>query len=371
MKKLTYILTLCALLFVYGCDNEMGVPEEDNNQHIIPDGDYIYLDAGVSTRGALVEGTSLNANFGAYGYTYNFSNRWTTFRKTGKPNVFENTPQEVTHEDGFYSYSPMQKWQGGKYTFFAYYPYGHSNVTASGNDVENTPYVIYTPSLSNTSNHADIMTAIFEDTSLSSSPYAYFDFHHRLAAIDVAALNFYEYSHNEGGSIHTDKVTIEITDLSLAFENLTYKEATIYLDRRVASVRTENDAENDEANFTIVGGDKFIKIEPSITSEFQLITDAKSQQTMLLIPQENEDLKVTTTIKYRKLLPNNKYINGNDELSDTPYIFTDTKETSFGQALKEGSRYYIQITFTSSAVSINIITSAEWDEMFGIDHEFE
>ena len=263
----------------------------------------------------------------------------------------------------------MQKWQGGKYTFIAYYPYG---LTASGNDVENTPYVIYTPSLSNTSNHADIMTAIFEDTSLSSSPYAYFDFHHRLAAIDVAALNFYEYSHNEGGSIHTDKVTIEITDLSLAFENLTYKKAKIYLDRRVASERTEIDAENDDApNFTIVGGDKFIKIEPSITSEFQLITDAKSQQTMLLIPQENEDLKVTTTIKYRKLLPNNKYVNSKDELSDTPDIFTDTKETSFGQALKEGSRYYIQITFTSSAVSINIITSAEWDEMFGIDHEFE
>lgn len=365
MKRLNYIFALCALLFAYGCENNLGLPEEEDNHVIIPGGEYIYLDAGVSTRGSLVEGTSLNAGFGAYGFTYNFNNRWTTFRVTGKPNVFGSVPQEVTYNDGFYSYTPMKQWEGGKYTFFAYYPYGNDNVVPSG-DEENTPYVTYSPSLSSTSNHADIMTAIFEDTSLSSSPYAYFDFHHRLAAVDVAALNFYEYSHNEDGSVHTDKVTIEITDLSLAFKNLSYKSAQIYLDRRVSSVRTENDAENDAASFTVVSGGN-VEITPSTTSDFQLITNAASKQTMLLIPQENENLEVTTTITFKKRLPNGTYLT-DDGGGDT---FTDTKLTSFGQALKEGSRYYIQITFTSSAVSINIITSAEWDEINNIDHEFE
>jgi hypothetical protein len=38
--------------------------------------------------------------------------------------------------------------------------------------------------------------------------------------------------------------------------------------------------------------------------------------------------------------------------------------------LKEGSRYYLQMTFTSSAVSISIITSDEWDDI-KVDYEFE
>ena len=51
-------------------------------------------------------------------------------------------------------------------------------------------------------------------------------------------------------------------------------------------------------------------------------------------------------------------------------VFEQTIETPFKQPLKEGSRYYLQMTFTSSAVSISIITSDEWDDI-KVDYEFE
>ena len=86
---------------------------------------------------------------------------------------------------------------------------------------------------------------------------------------------------------------------------------------------------------------------------------------MIFIPQENDNLEVTTTVKFKKRRPNGEFIteNGSD-------VFTQTIETPFNQSLKEGSRYYLQMTFTSSAVSISIITSDEWDDI-KVDYEFE
>jgi hypothetical protein len=87
---------------------------------------------------------------------------------------------------------------------------------------------------------------------------------------------------------------------------------------------------------------------------------------MIFIPQENTDLEVTTTVSFKKRRPNGEY------LTDTngTEVFTQTIETPFKQPLKEGSRYYLQMTFTSSAVSISIITSDEWDDI-KVDYEFE
>ena len=87
---------------------------------------------------------------------------------------------------------------------------------------------------------------------------------------------------------------------------------------------------------------------------------------MIFIPQENTDLEVKTTLKFKKRRPNGEFIideNGKD-------VFTQTITTPFNQSLKEGSRYYLQMTFTSSAVSISIITSDEWDDI-KVDYEFD
>lgn len=365
MKRVNYIFLLVAVLLC-GCSKDVINP--DDEQIVVPTRPYIYLDAGVSTRASLVEGTVLQRNFGVYGFTYDFNNTWSTYRVTAKPNVFNTTPQQVTYNDGSYQYSPVKEWQGGKYTFFAYYP---STLFASDMNVEGTPYVTYAPDFNDTDEHLDIMTAMFEDTSLSSSPYVYFDFYHRLSAVDVVAMNFYEYSYddpNRENTVITEKVTIDIVDLALQFKNVEYQEAKIYLDRRIPSERTQADAgttpyyeiiseENVDSGISIgYNEDATLK---SITTELK--------SSMIFIPQEKTDLEVTTTVKYKKRRPDNGGYLTDSEGND---VFTQVIQTPFNQPLKEGSRYYLQMTFTSSAVSISIITSDEWDDI-SVDYEFE
>ena len=375
MRRFSYILILyCTLLLSSGCDREPMPGPGDGEEVVVPEkGPYIYLDAVVKnkTRGTLIEGNELQDNFGVYGFTYNFTNRWSTYRVTATPNVFKNNneefiaPQKVVYGDGIYSYTPVQTWSGGKYTFFAYYPIEHESITKSDVDVEGTPWVRYAPAdfLTSTAKHIDVMTAMFEDTSLSSSQYVNFDFKHRLSAIDVVALNFYEYNQNDaGGNVTSEKIQIEITDLNITFNNLDYKAATFYLDSSIPSEPTSIASSDPEPSYNIIsGGSK--DIEYSSTSEFQHIDRSK---TLLFIPQTAEDLEVTTTVSFKKKREDGTYLS-----EDGSETFTSSKTTEFSQALKAGSRYFIQITFTSAAVSINILTSAEWEDLADVYHEFE
>ena len=384
MRRFSYILILCCtLLLPSGCGKDAvpGLPD-GGEEIVLPDGGpYIYLDAMVdkSTRSAVVEGTELQAGFGAYGFTYDFTNRWTTYRITATPNVFKNAggtfiaPQQVTYADGIYSYSPVQTWQGGKYTFFAYYPYNNQYVTPSDINVTGTPYVEYAPAdfLTSTANHADVLTAMFEDTSLSSSKYVDFDFEHRLSAVEIVALNFYMYNHDNGaGGVESEQITIEITDLQVTFNNLDYKAAKFYLDSSIAPECTAITAGDGTPTYDVIDAVKNVTYNSS--SEFQRVAE---NQAMLLIPQADEDLEVTTIVKYRKLRPGGAYLAEDPDADGTTRdgdVYTTTKTTTFGQALKAGSRYYIQLTFTSSAVSINIVTSAEWEDLaVDVYHEFE
>lgn len=368
MKWLNYIFVLFAALF-WGCSESPFLQGGDDEQILVPTKPYIYLDAGVSTRASLVSGTELKRNFRVYGYTYDFNNKWSTYRVTAKPNVFDfdDVPQLVTHSSGNYSYSPIKEWQGGKYTFFAYYP---TSLNASGKDVEGTPYVTYAPDFNDTAEHRDVMTAMFEDTSLSSSPYVYFDFYHRLSAVDVVAMNFYEHSYDDPNSentVITEKVTIDIVDLALSFKNVKYQEAKIYLDRRIPSELTEA-AANVNPYYQIISEDSGsgIYINYNEDSTLRPIT-AQNNSSMIFIPQENTDLEVTTTVKFKKRRPNGEFVKDDKGKED---VFTQEITTPFNQPLKEGSRYYLQMTFTSSAVSISIITSDEWDDI-KVDYEFE
>lgn len=383
MRRLSYIWFLCVALLSVACNKENVIPEGDDSNIIVPEGGpYIYLDAIVKnkTRGTLIEGNELQGNFGTYGFTYNFNNRWSTYRVTATPNVFKDendeefiAPQKVVYNNGIYSYSPVQTWTGGKYTFFAYYPFEHNSITKSGMDVQGTPWVRYAPSefLTSTAGHIDVMTAMFEDTSLSSSQYVNFDFKHCLSAIDVVALNFYEYNQTE------EKIAIEVNDLNVTFNNLDYKAATFYLDSSIPYEPTPIGSGDPEPSYNILlSGSKII--EYSSTSEFQHIAE---NQTLLVIPQTAEDLEVTTTVSFKKKredgtylseIPDDAVLNKDYTIQDGVVTYNSSKTTRFGQALKAGSRYFIQITFTSAAVSINILTSAEWEDLAeDVYHEFE
>ena len=364
MRRFSYIFILLAALLCACNDNATDPGDE---QIVVPTKPYIYLDAAVNTRASLVGGTVLKRKFGVYGFTYDFNNKWSTYRVTAKPNVFDDVPEEVSYSNGSYKYEEIQEWQGGKYTFFAYYPY---SLVVSGKEIEGTPYVTYGPDFNDTSEHRDVMTAMFEDTSLSSSPYVYFDFYHRLSAVDVVAMNFYEHSYddpNAENTVITEKITIDIVDLALQFENIQYKNAKIYLDRRIPSDLTPADA-GTKPFYQIISEDdeSGIYINYNEDSTLRPIT-AQNNSSMIFIPQESTDLEVTTTVAYKKRRPNGEYLI--DE-TDNNNVFTVTKTTPFNQPLKEGCRYYLQMSFTSSAVSISIITSDEWDDI-EVDYEFE
>jgi hypothetical protein len=363
MRRFSYIFILFAALFC-GCNDNTIDPSGDE-QIVVPTKPYIYLDAAVSTRGTLVEGTTLPDNFGVYGFTYAFNNDWDTYKVTAKPNVFATAPQHVTYSNGSYKYNPIKEWDGGKYTFFAFYP---SDLNVSDGNVEGTPYLTYSPNFNNVGNHIDVMTAMFEDTSLSSSPYVYFDFYHRLSAVDVVAMNFYEHNYQgDDDTMVSEKIVIELVGLSLAFENVQYKTAKIYMDKRIPSERTLADAgTNPSYSIYTEGSGYALAIDYNTDSTLKPVTSFLGKS-MIFIPQENNDLTVTTNISYRKRRPNGEYLI--DE-TDNNNVFTVTKTTPFNQPLKEGSRYFLQMSFTSSAVSISIITSDEWDDI-EVDYEFE
>jgi hypothetical protein len=44
---------------------------------------------------------------------------------------------------------------------------------------------------------------------------------------------------------------------------------------------------------------------------------------------------------------------------------------TFDKKLQEGRRYFIEFTFTSDAVSINVVAADEWDDKTDIRYEFE
>lgn len=363
MRRFSYIFILFASLFCACNDNT--IDPSGDEQIVVPTKPYIYLDAAVSTRGTLVEGTTLPDNFGVYGFTYAFNNDWETYKVTAKPNVFATAPQHVTYSNGSYKYNPIKEWDGGKYTFFAFYP---SDLNVSDGNVEGTPYLTYSPNFNNVGNHIDVMTAMFEDTSLSSSPYVYFDFYHRLSAVDVVAMNFYEHNYQgDDDTMVSEKIVIELVGLSLAFENVQYKTAKIYMDKRIPSERTLADADTNPSYSIYTEGLGYaLAIDYNTDSTLKPVTSFLGKS-MIFIPQENNDLTVTTNISYRKRRPNGEYLI--DE-TDNNNVFTVTKTTPFNQPLKEGSRYFLQMSFTSSAVSISIITSDEWDDI-EVDYEFE
>lgn len=342
------------LAFVTGCGNEIYVPNSpdgDDNAHI---GDIIEFGVDISTRGDRINEDETIEEFGVYGYQYSFSENWNGVRALAKPNVFDVSPKTVTLTDGFYAYAPVQSWTGNKYSFFAYYPVGHSNLTSSGATELNTPYVIYTLDDSNVDNLVDVMTGSFINTSVNSSKYVHFEMHHRLSAIDVTAFNFYQ----EG----EDYIDIEILELAIGLTNLKYNKAKIFLDNSIGAVYEEG---RGTANYQIVKDtDEPYTVLPNQKNAVEIT--AENARTMLVIPQETSDLQVETTIKFKKKKNDGNYIEegGSNE-------FTETQNTSFGMFLKEGSRYDVQVTFTSAAVSINIVTAAQWDDDPDIDHDFE
>ena len=105
---------------------------------------------------------------------------------------------------------------------------------------------------------------------------------------------------------------------------------------------------------------------------------------VIVIPQTTP-LHVEPEIIYYRRLPDAngkaRYLDSADKIHEldlnqegghirTPPRFTYNTAFDFDRGLLEGRRYFIQINFTSDAVSVNIIAADEWNEKPQVNHEF-
>lgn len=413
------------MVFV-GCENREDLGDGSGNSveiEIPTTGNYITFSTDIYTRADLVTTNYVEDTFGVFTYKYDPSTSWGAYRTTAKPDQGalgqDGYITAVTYDNGSYAYGEPKPWESMKYAFLAYYPYNHDSVTPSGVDVMGPPYVTYNLDQSDAANHADVITGYAANCYAAVSKNVTFRMSHRLAAVDVAAVNYYDYAYESGKDGNnpiytTEKVTIEIESMTATFTNLKYGSAKFYIDRSIDTERTEI-AAGTKPQYPIVDAGGY-ELQPSASSgsDFDYISVDQST-TMLFIPQEDENLaidtdnlKVDVEVEYKKRRPDGTYLwtvvetvsetdeQGNPvvrkymvdvpENSDTSDIdpnpdaggtievegplFTTTQTATFDQSLQEEYRYYALLTFTSHAVSINILTAAAWDEN-PVDYEFD
>ena len=351
---------------------------------------YIHFDAEVLTRGALVEGNTLQGSFYVLGYQYRGD--WKSNKAQANPNVFYGTnnqlalPQIVNYNnEGLYTYTPVQAWTGNTYSFFGYYPTGNSNIKLFENGTleEGEPYITYTLPIGNDPRSlVDVMTSYLLNTN-ADVPSVNMEMHHRLSAIDVCAYNYYSYDHDNNKQTDAKPVTITITDLQVKLKDVNTS-AKIYLsqdDEASSPIYSKGDTQTD-LHYTLVGNSEWAAntfiIAPNTKEDpnERVIKNAENNLSIILIPQDQTDtdrLTVEVSMQFQKSYINDSgvevYLHDGDNSEDL--IFNpETFSLTFNSLLQEGRRYYINLTFTSDAVSASLIPDQEWDDK-NVKHDFE
>mgnify|MGYP003298559986 CR=1 FL=1 len=384
MKIHNIVLATLAAAALVGCNNDVERPSEwgDINIPLDPSKHYIHFDADVSTRGALIEGTILQDDFMVLGYQY--PGLWEAESVLASPNVFDANPQLVEYEGGVFTYGTPKKWTGNRYSFFGYYPSEHTNIKLfdDGTVKQGTPYITYTlPDDNDPTKLIDVMTASYVDTGVASSASVPMQFHHRLSAIDVGARNYYEYDHDNDKTTDPKLVTIEITKLIVNLTNVVNTSAKIYLDHTIPSVYPENQAKASKVyamvNINTPWAVPTFDVVPNTKEDraIRLVTtqSGDNASSILLIPQ-TEFLHGALELVYKKKYQDDNgnwvYLHEGTNTEDFEFEPVDLN-INFTKQLIEGRRYFIELTFTSDAVSVNIIAADEWDDKDDIRHEFE
>lgn len=365
-----------------GCNNDVEVPSNEIDIPLDPSKHYIHFDAGITTRGALVEGNILTDDFAVLGYQY--PGTWEAEKVLASPNVFDANPQLVEYDGGVFTYGTPKVWTGNKYSFFGVYPSSHTNIKFfdDGTIKQGEPYITYTlPDDNDPRNLIDVMTASYIDTGVASSASVPLEFHHRLSAIDVGARNYYEYDHDNNKATADKLVTIEITKLIVNLTNVANTSAKIYLDHTIPSVYPENQAKASKVyamvNINTPWAVPTFDVVPNTKEDraIRLVTTqtGENASSIMLIPQ-TEFLHGALELVYKKKYQDDNgnwvYLHEGNNTEDFEFSPTDLN-INFSKQLIEGRRYYIELTFTSDAVSVNIIAADEWDDKDDILHEFE
>lgn len=382
-NKILGLLLIAAL--ACGCSKNSVLELPNGNDITIElDHSYIQFGSGIETKGTLINGY-LNNSFAVLGYQY--PGLWTAEKVFAEPNVFKTlsgnwaVPQIVTFDEltQLYSYNPIQAWTGNRYSFFAYYPYNNNNVVLFDGDGEDEgteidikkgiPYIIYThPADGDPTKLVDLMTASFIDTKIgydeNGNEINYevnLEMQHRMSAIDICARNYYK---DDEGNL----LTIEITKLEFK-PIVAYKKAKFYLDGVTEPITLE-EGETGNLIYTLVTSSNprpawarsTVDIEDNNQNDTDLryITSSDENTTILLIPQSSE-LEGTLELSYKMKYDDDTYVR--DEQGDILEKHVSYNLINSKRALAEGRRYYVEITFTSDAVTVNITAADEWEEL--------
>lgn len=332
MKKirLTYIIAAFPLLFSCNGNEESG----PLNPVDLEWGGYIVFDTEVATRGALYTASTLSGqNFGVLGYKYTNSTPWDTYKATATPNVFSNTPQQVTWSSTSYTYNPLQQWENGsRYTFFGYYPWGLNIVSTSG-----VQYINYSQP-TDPAQMSDVMTGMISDIDNSGNGVVGLTFWHRLCCLNVEARNL-----NED--------TEQIYDLKITINSPMYSSAQIPLDHNMAI--TPGTVDSSSKTYQIIPNDASQKVSiPKYTGE---ATDLSGDNNILFIPQQQSVMgNLSGTISFKDK-------NGNARPNSTQLDIDNCKFDS-SKNFEAGKKYTLVLNFSDEAISIAIIESGEWTD---------
>lgn len=412
MKRFSNILAVVFVLAaLVGCENSVDTPAP--NPGLDPNAKYILFDVGIEES----RGVALNSadhvdftQFSIYGYTYITGTRWNAWKTIAKPNVFDDVPEKVVKAGSYFSYvedgGNLKTWDegDGRYSFFAVYPEASVGTSLGSiaypvnSTTEGVPYVTYTRP-DDATKMVDLMTGAHIDPTYSENgSYVSFDMEHRLAAVDIVALNHYEFDH-DSDPITTEKhVTIRITSLNVKFDNLLYTSADIYLDKvgikgtptvRRPEYKPENSAVAAVTYTILADSDADYDVEPNNVDKDHRNISADREKTMFFIPQEMDsttdatlektDIKATVTGTFEKWYDANgdgtldtQIMEEYDEdgnLIDADGKFSINNQIRFSRHLEESYRYNVRLTFTSAAVSITVLTAEKWVDV-PIYHEF-
>lgn len=393
MKRLIYI-SLCASLFLYGCEKS---PVGNNsgsidNEIIISSGEYIQFNTEALTRGTLIDGGTLQDSFDVIGYKY--ASDWTAFKPQAKPNVFERTVEgkdsydhveTIRYENSYHLYDDPVEWTADKYAFFAYYPCADNNMIKTSSSIyEGTPYIDYTLNVDDVNAHVDVMTASITNTHKQASRQGVnLSMQHRLSALDFVGYSYVnakavnELNKNYPGwtDIPEDTpVEIVIDELTITLSNLAYNKARISLDQSedmdpqrngVQSMIPSASGHTTTRDFTYVSeslGQLSFVSGINTTLSQKLNGDAEKGCPMILIPQDTE-LTCTVDITY--------HIKAGDLVSNVTYHPTPIEKNSVTiKSLGESVYSYILIGFTKTGIHLKAEQTAQWDDIF-VDHQFE
>lgn len=362
MKRLTkYIILLFAVAFA-SCEKAGFVSEEIE---LFPHAGYIRFSTGVKTKAPIIDNMKAR-NFGVLGYEYGMNTNWQTASPLATPETFYNQLVSCS-EQGVCSYdayptdpdTSLKPWElSKKYSFFAYFPYSMEKnnpdtvidelITISGSDQVNTPRVKYSlpfgsdyldsDGMVNPDNLLDLMTASSIDQTAGAGMIS-FTFQHRLFCVEVVGQNFNDTNET-------------ISNLSVTFENLTYKEITVPMHMSDTNVDyTPNDF--GAISFRLLNANESVTL-PSYgnTSGAISLAGVNKDKMLMLVPQNASKNALEGYVTFT--------------LSGEP----QSKYFSANLNFREGRKYTLSINITGESILV-VASEAEAWEQIPVGYEFE